>query len=144
MRKQPFAELSEPMSSSVSPRVDLATLTTEATALSREVTRHTVDPRVAALRHRTIPQKAFVAVIVNAPQRRIIRASGEQNPEQSASECPRKRNLSRGVFSGKVEAKHAWRKVRLRFVCTFGEAVKCGYTLPVVGVLFLPIVACLC
>ena len=36
VRKQPFAELSEPMSSSVSPRVDLAALTTEATALSRE------------------------------------------------------------------------------------------------------------
>ena len=35
--KQPFAERSGPMSSSVSPRVDSAALTTEATASSREI-----------------------------------------------------------------------------------------------------------
>ena len=70
------------------------------------------------------------------------RASGEQNSEQSASECPRKWNLSCGVFSAKVQETQAWRKVSLRFVPTFGEAVKGGYTLPVTDVLFSPTVAC--
>ena len=36
VRKQLFAELPEPMPSSVTPRVDLAASTTEATSLSRE------------------------------------------------------------------------------------------------------------
>ena len=40
--------------------------------------RHTVDPRVAALCHGTISQDAFVAVIVNAPQRWIIPRLGSE------------------------------------------------------------------
>ena len=31
-----------------------------------------MDPRVPAVRQRTVPQGTIVAVIVNAPQRRII------------------------------------------------------------------------
>ena len=31
-----------------------------------------MDPRVAALRHGTVSPETFVAVIVNAPQRRIV------------------------------------------------------------------------
>ena len=57
------------------------------------------------------------------------RASGEQETAQSAvSECPTKRSLNWGVFSAKVQETNAWRNARLRFVCTLGEAVKCGYT----------------
>ena len=39
------------------------------------------------------------------------RASGEQNSEHSASECPRKWNLTYGVISAKVQEMHAWRKL---------------------------------
>ena len=70
------------------------------------------------------------------------RAPGEQKAAQSHSEFPRKWNLSCGVFSAKVQETHTCRKVRLRFVCTFEEAVKCGYTLPVISVLSSPTVAC--
>ena len=57
------------------------------------------------------------------------RASGEKKTAQSASECPRKWNLNWSVFSAKEQQTHARRNVRHRFVCTFGEAVKYGYTL---------------
>ena len=52
------------------------------------------------------------------------RVSGEQETAQSASECPRKRSLTWGVFLAKVQETHAWRNARLRSVCTLGEAVK--------------------
>ena len=103
-----------------------------------------MGPRVAALRHRTIPRKPLIVVNVNAPQVGSSRASGKQTSEQSTSECPQKWNLSCGVFSAKVQETHAWRKVWLRFLCTFREAVKRGYSFLVIGALFLPTVACSC
>ena len=131
----PFAERSEPMPTSVPPRVDLAALTTEATALSREGNYSMSGAGIPCIhellfsamelfhKEHSLPSSS-TPHNVGSP-----RASGEQKTAQSASECPRKWNISCSVFSAKVQETHAWRNVRIRFVCTFREAVKYGYTL---------------
>ena len=70
------------------------------------------------------------------------RASGEQNSAQSPSECAGKWNLSCGAVTAKVKEAHAWHTIKVRFVSTFGEAIQCRHSLPVIGVIDALIAVC--
>ena len=70
-----------------------------------------MDPRVAALGHGTIPQEKFVAVIVNAPSRRIILRLERAENSAVRLQMPPEIEPKLWRVSAKLQETHAWRKL---------------------------------